>query len=92
MKIPVEYMQTAIDNWVNYGCPHPSEMGSFFRALLQHDLMAAAMFADDNNRPKLADWAMYLYNEVPAPAHGSAPVLEAWHLKGGLLGRQTEVA
>lgn len=87
MKIPADYMQTSIDNWVNYGCPAPSEMGSFLRAILQHDLMAAAMFADDHNRARLADWAFYLHNEVPGPCHGSAEVLEAWHATGGVFGK-----
>ena len=88
MKIPADYMQTAIDNWVNYGCPAPCEMGSFLRAILQNDLRAAAMFADDHNRPRLADWAMYMHNEVPALAHGSAERLNDWHVRGGMRGRQ----
>lgn len=92
MKIPADYMKTSVDNWVNYGCPAPHEMGSFLRALLLHDLMASAMFADDHNRARLADWATYLHCEIPSLAHGSVEKLEAWHKRGGLFGRQTEVA
>lgn len=90
MKVPVSYMQTQVELWVNYGCPAPREMGSFFRALLMNDLRAAAMFADDQNRPALADWAMYVHNELPALAHGSGERLEAWHRQGGLFGRDAD--
>lgn len=81
-----EHMQESIDRWVNHGAPHPSEMGSFLRAVLLHNLMTAAMFADTENRAALADWASYLYNEVPTLAHGTAERLEWWHLSGGLEG------
>lgn len=85
MAIP-EHMQESIDLWVQHGAPHPSCLGSFLRAVLLHDLMAAAMFADEKNRAALGEWAAYLYNEVPTLAHGSAERLEAWHLRGGLAG------
>ncbi len=77
------HMQNAIDLWVNHGCPHPSEMGSFLRAVLTNDLKAAAIFADDKNRAALADWALYLYNHVPSLCHGDEARLEAWHKAGG---------
>lgn len=83
-----EHMQESMTVWVERGLPHPSDMGSFLRAVLLHDLMAAAMFADDENRKALADWAQYLHNEVPALAHGTGERLIAWHERGGLSGRR----
>jgi hypothetical protein len=88
MNIPAPHLQPAIDAWVNHGFPAPTEMGSFLRAVLQHDLMGAARHADVHNRTRLADWAFYLHNELPSPCHGSAEVLEAWHAHGGLFGRK----
>ncbi len=86
MKIPAPYMQNAFDIWVNHGTPHPDEMGSFMRAVLSHDLMAAAQFADDVNRPALADWAFYMHNEMPSGSHGTGADLNAWYEKGGRSG------
>lgn len=83
-----KYMQNSIDNWVNYGCPAPSEMGSFLRAVLTNDLRASVMFADDENRAAIVDWVFYLHNETDRRCHGSREALETWHAHGGLLGRQ----
>lgn len=84
-RIP-EHMIPSVTLWVERGLPHPSDMGSFFRAVLCHDLMGAAMHADAANRSALADWAMYLHNELPHKAHGSAEQLAEWHANGGLQG------
>jgi hypothetical protein len=86
MAIP-EHMQTAIDNWVEYGTPAPSEMGSFLRAVLSNDLRASVMFADEANRAAIVDWVEYLYMKVPSGAHGSAARLAEWHRLGGRVGR-----
>lgn len=93
MKAPSEHMQEGIDNWVQRGVPHPSDMGSFFRALLMHDLYAV-LYADDINGPLIDDWVMFLRNELPSDCHGSAEKLIAWHEQGGLEGlrRAREVA
>lgn len=81
-----EHMQGSIDEWVHHGAPHPAAMGSFLRAVLLNDLKAAAMFADDENRRSLAEWAYYLHNEVPALAYGNGERLIKWHERGGLEG------
>lgn len=83
MSIP-SHMQESIDTWVQYGAPHPSEMGSFLRAVLTNDLKGAVMHADDRNRAAIVAWVVYLYNEVPGSAHGSLEKLLDWHERGGL--------
>ena len=44
---------------------HPYAFGSFVTAVLANDLMNAFAHADDRNRDILADYAEYLYHEMP---------------------------
>lgn len=87
MNIP-KNMQPTIDAWVNHGVPHPQEMGSFLRCVLTNDLLGAVAHADDANRDAIVSWAMYLYNEVPALAHGNMQRLVDWAARGGLSGKR----
>ncbi len=91
MAIP-HHMQASVDLWVNHGSPKPKHLGGFLRAVLLHDLMGAAMHADEENARCLRDWAYYLYNSLPSSAHGSLEALERWHERGGTTGRNAELA
>ncbi len=91
MAIP-HYMQGSVDLWVNHGSPSPSNLGGFLRAVLLHDLVGAAMHANDENARCLRDWAYYLYNEMPSASHGSLDKLERWHERGGTTGRNATSA
>ena len=86
MNIPNEKMQYAIDSWVNHGAPHPSGLDSFLRALLTNNLKATWMMADQTNRKLLAEWAAYVYWELPSGSHGSEEALLEWHMHRGLAG------
>ena len=86
MAIP-KHMEEAMQTWVEYGVPHPRDMGGFMKAALTNDLKKTIFCADEANREAIVDWAVFLYNEVPSNAQGSLEALETWHKLGGLRGR-----
>lgn len=64
--------------------------GSFLRAVLENDLVAAAGAADEKNRTLLFEYAAVLYNAFPARSGGacwgSRQAVEDWAALGGLNG------
>ena len=64
----------AIDLYVEKGC----EPGGFVLAVLRNDLMDAMGRADVFNRMTLFDICGYVYNEIPAPCHGSPEKVREW--------------
>lgn len=52
--------------------------GSFVYAVLTNNLMDAFGLADEGNRSALFYICDYVYNEVPARAHGSPEKVAAW--------------
>lgn len=54
------------------------ETGGFLRACLENDLMEAVCRADENNLADIADIARFIYNELPAPCHGSPGHVQRW--------------
>jgi hypothetical protein len=63
-------LQDAIDSirrYVDHGIP----TGGFLRAVLANDLMQAVGRADESSLANLAEIARYIYNDIPANAHGS---------------------
>lgn len=85
VRVP-EHMRHTARLWVERGQPHPRLLGSFFRAVLLHDLVQSFAHADEDNATAMRSWAMWLYNDAPAPSHGSDDALEKWHQIGGLDG------
>ncbi len=85
------YMHATIAAWVDYGTPHPSVLGSFFKAILSDSLTRSIAMADTENRAALLFWGMWLYNDCPRAARGDAAELLAWHEHGGLVGIAVEV-
>ena len=52
--------------------------GDFLRAVLENDLMEAFGRADDDNTAALRWIVSYVYNELPAPCHGSPENVSMW--------------
>ena len=72
-KLP-EHMQEAARCYIEEG-----EMpGSFLTAVLTNNLVEAFGNADEINRACMWDWCLWLYNEAPMPAWGSAEKVLAW--------------
>jgi hypothetical protein len=61
-----EYMHDGICRWVLFG----AVPGDFLQAVLRHDLMGAAMKADDINKGLLYEYAKVMYNAMPPGSHG----------------------
>lgn len=74
-----EHMHEAVIDWVERGEPHPSQLGSFFRAVLTNDLAGAVSRADHMNGVCLREWALLLYNDIPRACWGSEEKLIAWY-------------
>ncbi len=51
------------------------------RAVLTNNLVEAFACADCENHTAMGHWAMWLYNDVPSPAWGSAEKLDAWYAR-----------
>lgn len=60
--------------------------GSFLSAILSGDYFEACRRADDENRRRLFDYAMFLMNYAPGGCFGSAENMAEWSRNGGLLG------
>ncbi|MFE3839652.1 hypothetical protein, partial [Pseudogemmobacter sonorensis] len=84
-----EHMRDGMQRYIDRGI----NPGSFMTAVLSNDLMEAVRRGDDQNRTRLHDYVIFLYNEAPAWCFGSPRNVEAWIAKGGLLGgADTEAA
>ena len=63
-----------IDDYVNHGIPP----GGFVMAVLENNLMESFGRADIENRRDLFEICEYVYNEIPAPCHGSPEAVSKW--------------
>lgn len=63
---------------------------NFLAAMLENDFIASAQRADAKNGPKLFQWAIVMYNDVPAGAKGSRAAVDAWCKHRGLYGMMDE--
>lgn len=52
--------------------------GDFLSALLHADYKEMLATADNQNSQLLHTWGVFLYNDIPALAWGSATVVRAW--------------
>lgn len=68
-------MQVALDKYFMYGYNHH---GHFLSALLANDFVEACTRADSTNKDLLHEWAIWLYNDVPANAWGSDEIADAY--------------
>ena len=77
-------------NWADYDIPHHTQdalnryyedglmPGGFLTAVLCNDLFRAVATADSWNIHHIKDICMFVYNEMPAKAWGSAERMRAW--------------
>lgn len=63
-----------LDLYATKGIP----TGDFLAAVLSNDLMDAMGRADEDNRDDLFEICEYVYNDMPAPCHGSREKVRAW--------------
>ena len=54
------------------------ETGGFLKAVLANDLMEAINRADHESLPQLKAICQFIYNELPAPCHGSYAKVAEW--------------
>lgn len=66
--------QYAIDHYVE----SHQVLGGFIHAVLANDLERAALLADKDNAPALAEIALYCRNEIPAACWGSPAIVDKW--------------
>lgn len=74
-----EHMHEAVIHWVTKAEPHPKDMGHFFFAVLSNNFGEACTTADTMNYPRLREWALFLYNDVPRDCWGSKEKMLAWY-------------
>lgn len=76
------HMWNSILRYVMHGVPLPE----FLHAVFANDLMQAVAKADDLNRERLRDYAVFMTNHLPIHCYQSAAAVRLWTLKGGLIG------
>lgn len=78
-SVPVDYMAGAVQCYIENGL----EPGSFMRALLCNDLRGAIARADGMNIARIPHWVVWMENNLPGAAWGSAQNYENWIARGG---------
>lgn len=78
------HMHGAVERYIMHGIPG----GSFLNAVLSNDLQGAFARADLENQHAMHGWAQFIYNYLPASAHGSPEQVAEWIASGGLIGQQ----
>lgn len=63
---------------------HGYRPGHFLRAVLENNLMDAMARADFDSRLALHGICVFIYNDLPAKAHGSPARVDQWIALGGL--------
>lgn len=72
------YMHEGLKRWVEIGLVP----GDFMRSVLENDLKGAAGHADNENRYRLYDYAMFMIWYLPAECHGSKQAVLDWVERG----------
>ncbi len=67
-------IKESLDLYATIGQP----TGGFLEAVLSNDLMGAMGRADEENRADLFEICGYVYNDIPAPCHGSPSKVREW--------------
>jgi len=65
-EIPL-HMRDGLNRWFD----DHREPGGFLQAVLQNDLITAAVVGDAINRSCLHNYVLFLINEAPTPSYGS---------------------
>lgn len=53
-------------------------LGGFLNAIVENDLLAACLRADETNRKIIHEIVLWLYNEAPAECWGSPEKVKFW--------------
>ena len=69
-----DYMKDGVARYVEYGIMP----GGFLTAVLENNLFMAIGKADDCNKQLLANWCMFVWNELPATCWGDKETVKAW--------------
>lgn len=80
-----DHCRESMQNYIERGVP----VGDFLRNVIENNLVKAISYADDVNRPRLRDYALFLCNEAPrgpVPSWGSEQAYAEWVEIGGLFG------
>ena len=77
-----EHMQDGARLYVEQGL----RPGSFMRAVLENNLVAAASNGDSINQNALFQWATWLYSEAPGSCWGNPKAVQDWIAHQGLAG------
>ena len=65
---------------------HGAQLGDFLTALIENDLMLAAVLADEFNVKKFREWSVFLRTNAPRACYGSPLTYKMWCNAGGLEG------
>ena len=82
-RLVPKHIREGLDRHISRG----EVTGGFLTALLENNLSAAILQADDINARRLRDIVLFLENEAPEGCWGSEAQVEAWRKRGGLAGR-----
>jgi hypothetical protein len=74
LNVPVEYMEGAVQRYIEHGIPP----GEFLTALFNNDLKEAFRRADEANTAAMREWVIFMVNEMPAAAQGSPERVLDW--------------
>lgn len=69
-----DYMQGSAREYVEDGYVS----GGFLRAVLENDLTKSFGYADSENKKRIEDWALWLFNDAPSACWGSKDKVDAW--------------
>ena len=86
-KVP-EHLRSGIARHCLFGDP----VGSFLTSVFDNDFVAAAVRADEGSLAGLREIALFLANDAPRGAWGSADRAEDWRRAGGLAGHVATAA
>ena len=69
-----ESTQSGLDRYAKYRIP----TGGFLRRVLENDLIAAILKADEDNLHDIHEIVMYLMNNMPIRSYGSVKNVNEW--------------
>jgi len=82
LKLIPPHMHGAIRRYLENGIVP----GSFLTAVICNQLKESFMFADEENRKHMYQWADFMYNYMPFDSQGSPEKFRAWVKAGGFAG------
>jgi len=81
-RVPVEYMRSAVERYIENGI----SPGSFLSAVIANNLSQAVNSADATNIQFLREWVKFFTWEVPASCWGSQTAYLEWMDHNGRAG------